>query len=257
MRAKGGGLCLQAIILLLAGLLSNPAQADDVYRSGRYAFHVPLELAAAQLKVVSIIRGSFDGDFQRWAAPPCHRLMGSTRSDDGPTPTRLFKMFKERADVAIAACATVNAPGITFVFVDGGLDAATAKEASRMRAMMNPAETVGMIGQSLDGACNWLSVTQRSDGSMIDGTILLNVALDSTRQNACLYSLTVRLLGLSDEEYHFSETPSGAEQASLEVDLLSLFVLYHADALEPEETSDRTIQIKRVVTHMYLEGDSP
>jgi hypothetical protein len=255
------GLWLPAIILLFTSLLSTPAFADITYRSGPFAFHVPLELGPAKVKIGRIIRGGLGLEFQKWNDRPCYRMAKSSAGGDVTTLAALLRMFKERADVAVVECTSSNGPGITYVLTDGGLEAAADREVSRLRATVDPGTTSIMYTETLDAACAGLSVARRSDGITTEGTILLDVRQDMTRRNFCLYSMTVHLLGLGDEEYDFADAsvlqaPGAAEKISLELDLLALFVLTHADGLAPDDATDRTVQINRVLTLMYIEGQN-
>ena len=260
MRVNSGGFWLPEIALLLIGIMSLPAQADVTYRSGTFVFHVPLELGPVKDKVGRIIRGGLGQDFQRWVEGPCYRMASSSGESDRLNPIPLFQMFKKRADVDVQQCTSPGAPGITYILTDGGLDAATELEVSRLRATTDPGAVTIMHTVTFDGACSWFSVSRRSDEVMTEGSILVDVERDQASRNACLYSPTVHLLGLSDEEYDdFTDegalkAPGHAEEISLELDLLALFVVTHADALAPDEASDRTAQINRVLTLMYIEG---
>jgi hypothetical protein len=258
---KHGRLLLLAVIVVLANLC-GAAQADT-YRSGQFIFRLPPALLEVKGAVASIIGMRFSedlSDFRRWDRQPCYRVVNPASNSYSVPLAQLLQMLKQRVDLDMPECAAANQPGITYFLTNRNLDVTVAEAISRFPGATNPKSTFVARGELPQLRCGWM-LAGSSDGSITGAIALVDATAGSSSLDRCLYQLTVKALGLSSPEYGLHDNitlkaPPGNVKTLLEFDLLSLFTLYHADPLAPDESADRANQINRLLTDMYLQGDN-
>jgi hypothetical protein len=252
---------LQAMLLMLVCICSDSAQADT-YRSGQFVFQLPPGLLEVKGEVASTIGiiSETHSDFRRWDRQPCYRVVNPASNAYAVPLARLRQMLKQRIDLDLPECGSANQPGITYLLTSGDQDVLAVDTIRRFPGVTEPETTMLVRGELPELHCAWL-LAHTIDGTITGGLVVMDAAHGAPTLDRCLYQLTVRGLGLSSPQFGLVddidvEAPPGSVRTSLESDLLSLFVLYHADVSPSDDRSDHPNEINRLLTDMYLQGSN-